>query len=335
LEKQTILLTGATGYLGGHLAEALAEKPDIKLKCLVRPRVGRSDDSLKKLESSEVIYGDLMDPDSYDAALEGTEVVLHAASFATLYNHAEEEHRYYYEPTKELVARCVAKGVRRFVFAGAAGVLGFGLQDADESLPRRPLSFWPHQNILIRIEELLENHQREGNIETVIIRPGIFIGAGGGDHSMVVGLAEGLKRKQLSYIQGGKAVISVVSLEDVAEAFYLSIKHGHAAGQTYHISSDRKVTMKDIIDFIADELNYERPARNIPFSIARILGFLMELGHRFTKKAPPLCRTMVFMSGKGLHVSIDKAVKELGFAPRHAWQDALKTTLKWYKEEYR
>ncbi|MEC4686094.1 MAG: NAD-dependent epimerase/dehydratase family protein [Nitrospirota bacterium] len=335
MKKRSVLLTGATGYLGSHLAEALADKPDIELRCLVRPRVDRKDDFLKKLNNNNVIYGDLLRPDSYDKALKGTEVVIHAATFATLYNHAEEEKRYYYEPTKELIERCDAKGVQRFIFAGAAGVLGFGLQDAKESLPRRPLSFWPHQNILIKIEELLERHQGEGKMETVIIRPGIFIGEGGGDHSMVIGLAEGLKKKQLPYIQGGKAVISVVSLKDVAEAFYLSVKSRNAAGQIYHISSDKKVTMKDIIDFIADELNYERPARNIPFSIAKTMGFLMEIGHRFTKKEPALCRTMAFMSGKGLHLSIDKAVKELGFAPKCTWQDALKKTLRWYKEEYR
>lgn len=330
MDRLSVLLTGATGYLGGHLAEYLSNKPDIKLQCLVRPRRDGKDTFLKKL-NNEVIYGDFLRPDSYDKALEGVDVVIHAATFATLYNHAEEEKRLFYEPTKKLIERCIDKRIRRFILAGGAGVLGFGVEDAKESLPRRPLSFWPHQNILIKIEELLEHYQRKGKIETVIIRPGIYIGEGGGDHSMVIGIAKGLKEKQLPYIQGGMAIVSVVSLEDVAQAFYLSILSKSAAGQIYHISSREKVTMKEIIDFIADRLHYERPARNIPFFMAKTMGLLMEVMHRFTKKEPPLCRTLAFMSGKGLHISIDKAVKELDFKPAYPWREALEKTLAWYK----
>ncbi len=334
MDRLSVLLTGATGYLGGHLAEYLSNKPDIKLLCLVRPRTDRKDELLKKL-NTEIIYGDLLKPDSYDSLLERIDVVVHAATLATLYNHAEEEKRLFYEPTKKLIERCIDKKVRRFVFASGAGVLGFGVQDAKESLPRRPLSFWPHQNILIKIEELLEHYQREGKIETVIIRPGIYIGEGGGDHSMVIGIAKGLKEKQLPYIRRGMAITSVVSLKDAAQAFYLSSISKNAAGQIYHISSGEKVTMKEINDFIADGLNYERPTKNIPFFMAKTMGLFMEVIHRLTKKEPSLCRTLAFMSGKDMHISIDKAVKELNFKPAYPWREALEKTLAWYKEEYR
>lgn len=329
----SVLLTGATGYLGGHLAEYLSTRSDIKLRCLVRPRTDRRDEPLKNL-NAEVFYGDLLRPDSYEAALEGIDVVIHAATFATLYNHAEEEKSLFYEPTKKLIKRCIDKRVRRFIFASGAGVLGFGVQGGKESLPRRPLSFWPHQNILIKIEELLERYQREIKIETVIIRPGIYIGKGGGDHSMVIGIAKGLKEKQLPYIQGGKAIISVVSLKDVAEVFYLSAISKNAAGQIYHISSGEKVTMKEIIDFIADGLNYERPKKDIPILMAKTTGFFMEIMSRLTKKEPLICRTMASMAGKDLHISIDKAVRELGFKPEYPWRDALEKNLNWYKGEY-
>ena len=330
MNRKSVLLTGNTGYLGGHLSEYLSSKQDIKLQCLVRPRTDSKDEPLRKL-NTEIIYGDLLNPDSYDAALSGIDVVIHAATFATLYNHAEEEKILFYEPTKKLIKRCIDKGVKRFIFASGAGVLGFGIQDANESLPRKPLLFWPHQNILIRIEELLEYYQSK--IETVIIRSGIFIGEGGGDHSMVIGIAKGLKEKQLPYIGGGRATVSVVYLKDVAQAFYLSIISKNAVGEIFHISSGEKVTMKEIIDFIADRLNYEKPKKNIPFLIAKAAGFFMETIHHITKKEPPICRTMAFMSGRDLHISIDKAVRELSFKPQYTWQEALKETLAWYRSD--
>ncbi|NOY07698.1 MAG: NAD-dependent epimerase/dehydratase family protein [Spirochaetes bacterium] len=326
MDKKSILLTGATGYLGGYLAGHLSKKPDINLQCLVRPRKDGKDELLKKL-GIRVIYGNLLNPESYREILSGVDIVIHAATFATLYNHAEEERKLFFEPTRTLIRQCAEHGVGKFIFAGGGAAIGFGLHNADESLPRKRLNFWPHQNNLIKIEELLESYQQEGTIETVIIRSGIYIGKGGGDHSMVTSVAEGLRNKQLPFIGGGKAVVSFVSLYDAAEAFYLAAVSEKSGGQIYHISSGEQITMKEVIDFIADKLGYDPPARSIPFFMAKLLGGLMEILHHFTKKEISLCRTMAYMSGKSLHFSIDKAVKELGYSPKYSWREAVEDTL--------
>ena len=326
MDKISVLLTGATGYLGGYLAKHLSKKSDIDLQCLVRPRKDGKDDLLTNL-GIKVIYGNLLNPESYQQVLNEVDVVIHAATFATLYNHVEEERKLFFEPTKNLIQKCVDYRVSKFIFTSGGGVLGFGLQNADESLTRKRLSFWPHQLNLIQIEELLESYKQESTIKTVIIRPGFYIGEGGGEHSMVRGIAQGLRDGQLPYIQGGKSVISVVSLYDVAEAFYLATTSKKSDGEIFHISSGEQVTMKEIIDFIAKKLGYTLPANNIPFFMARTLGMLMETSRYFTKKEPSLCRTMAYMSGKSLHMSIDKAEKVLGFSPQFSWREAVEETL--------
>ncbi len=322
----SVLLTGATGYLGGYLAKHLSKKPDIGLQCLIRPRKDGKDDVLKDI-GIKVIYGDLLNPESYQPVLNGVDVVIHAATFATLYNHVEEERKLFFEPTKDLIRKCVDHKVSKFIFTSGGGVLGFGLKNADESFTRKRLPFWPHQRNLVQIEELLESYNHESAIKTVIIRPGFYIGEGGGEHSMVKGIAQGLRDGQLPYIQGGKAVISVVSLYDAAEAFYLAATSKKADGEIFHISSGERVIMKEIIDFIAKKLDYTLPAKSIPFFMARTLGMLMETSYYVTKKEPSLCRTMAYMSGKSLHMSIDKAKRELGFAPRFSWREAVTETL--------
>ncbi len=173
----------------------------------------------------------------------------------------------------------------------------------------------------------MESYRQENTIKTVIIRPVFYIGEGGGEHSMVKGIAQGLRDGQLPYIQGGKSVISVVSLYDAAEAFYLAATSKKADGEIFHISSGERLIMKEIIDFIAKKLDYTLPAKSIPFFMARTLGMLMETSYYVTKKEPSLCRTMAYMSGKSLHMSIDKAKRELGFAPRFSWREAVEETL--------
>ena len=147
MDKKSILLTGATGYLGGYLAEHLSKKTNINLQCLIRPRKDGKDGSLKK-RGVRVIYGDLLNPESYQKILSGVDIVIHAATFATLYNHAEEERKLFFEPTGTLIRQCAEHRVGKCIFAGGGAVIGFGLQNADESLPRKRLHFWPHQNNL-------------------------------------------------------------------------------------------------------------------------------------------------------------------------------------------
>ena len=144
-----ILVTGATGFVGSHALEALAQRADINPVAACRdPK------RLLPTFKGEVRVADLRDRASHDRLLEGIDVVCHAMAWTTLFGHGERSRDLYLEPTLDFLDACVVRGVRRFVNVSTTSAAA-PERSADAMSAGIPRRFWPHLCSVVAIEEAL------------------------------------------------------------------------------------------------------------------------------------------------------------------------------------
>lgn len=167
---ETVLITGATGFIGKHLAERLSRRRGTRLVCLARPRSRQEDVAFLSGLGAEVLHGDLRNPVDAAAAVAGAHRVVHLA--AKVYG-GEWDERAYSEAnvlaTQNLLAACRREKMKRFVHVSTVGVYG-PASEADESTPLAPVCAYE------RTKATAESYVRESGLDHVIVRAGSIFG---------------------------------------------------------------------------------------------------------------------------------------------------------------
>ncbi len=323
-----VLVTGATGLVGSHLVEEiLASHPECQVRILARPS---SDRSVFAGKPVEVALGDLAEPGTLRAAVEGVGIVFHCAAFVSDWASREEMVKINVEGLRHLLDACVDAGVGRFVEVSSMVVLGADRQDnLDETAPY-VLTGDLYNYTKIEAEKMVLDYGKKKGLPVTVIRPPYIYGPR--DRQLLPRVLSVLKEKKFVYIDGGNNPFHLVFVRNLVQALLLAAKSPAAVGQTYHITDGVGITRRELVEFIADELGYPKPAKSIPLWLAKAVCGLMEIAGKITKsKKPPLLNRfrLKFMSAY-ITFNIDKARKELGYHPA-AQKICLKETLDWYK----
>lgn len=325
------LVTGASGFIGGHVVERLVRE-GYPVRCLVR---GSSDTSLLQAFGVELASGDLADPAALRAAAQGCRFVVHCGALVSDWGTAREIERVNVEGTRHLLEAASAAGVERFVHLSSTDVYshpgspGVG----EEQRPARFGNWYSHTKWLAEAE--VRRIERERKLPAVILRPATVYGP---RSPHVIGeIGRALAAGQMLLVDGGRHVAGLCYVDNLVDAVLLALQHEQAPGQTFNIADGSRVTWKEFTDALARGLGC-KPARfNAPYWLVNALGVALECGYRCLRAltglrtAPLLSRQAVQLLGTDQDFDTTKARAVLGWAPRVDYSTGLTATLGWLR----
>jgi dihydroflavonol-4-reductase len=321
-----VLVTGATGFTGGHLARTLAAR-GYDVLALVRDRERGSDLAAAGVT---LVPGDLRDLSTWRPALAGVEVIHNTAA---LYRRAAPSDAVYRRvnalAVEDLVAAAAEVGVRRVVHCSTVGVHGhIEHPPADEDAPLRPGDVY--QRTKVEGERLARDAAARTGIELTIARPsGIF---GPGDRRLLK-LFRGVVRRRFVILGDGRIFYHLAYIDDVVEGLRLCGEVPGAAGRTYILAGEHVPTLNDVVALIAEEAGVRPRGVHLPVWPVWVAGAVCEAICRPIGVEPPLYRRRVDFFTKSRAFRIDRARRELGFAPAVGLRDGIRRTLAWYKQQ--
>lgn len=321
-----VLVTGATGFTGGHLARTLAAC-GYDVRALVRQQGGPAAD----LAASGVTLttGDLRDRASLAAATAGVDVVYHIAAIYRQAGLPDDAYRAVNATAVGDVIEAAARsGVRRVVHCSTVGVHGdVEHPPANEDAPLRPGDIY--QETKLEGERIARDAAQRLDIEVTIARPtGIY---GPGDRRLLK-LFRGVARRRWITLGSGEIYYHLTYIDDLVDGFRLCGEHPTAANRTYILAGGEVTTLNALVDLIAKIAGVPAPRVHLPVWPVWAAGAACEALCAPLGIAPPLYRRRVDFFTKSRAFDIARARSELGYAPRVGLRDGIARTLDWYRQ---
>ena len=334
LRDGVCLVTGASGFIGGHLAERLVQE-GFQVRCLVRES---SDTSLLDKLDVEIAVGDLTSARSLTRATEHCRYVFHCGGFVSDWATPKEIARINVEGTRNLLDAAVGASVERFVHFSTTDVYGYpGHAGVEETFACSEFRNWYSQTKRTAEAAVRAAHE-DCRLETVILRPATVYGPRSTD---VVGeIAKAIRGGNMLLVDGGRAVAGLVYVDNLVDAALLAARHDAAPGQAFNASDGLPVTWREFTDGLADGLGCRQVRRSMPYWMASGIGFSLEHGYRALRRTtrlttpPLLSRQAVQMLGRDQDFSNRKARELLGWEPRVDYATGLDATLAWLRNEH-
>lgn len=316
---QTILVTGATGFVGSHILEALQGRSGVKTIAACRD-AGR----LPAGFSGEIRGGDLRDESYLAAVVKNVDVVCHAAAWTSLWGHASESRRLFLEPSLALIRAARAAGVKRFVNTSTTSAAA-PQHSADPMSRGIPRPFWPHLCNVVAIEDALRTQAGEG-FQAINLRLGIFAGHRYGLGILPI-LAPRLKTHLVPWVAGGRTGLPLIDGRDIGEVFALAATaEGMGAYEAFNIVGPSVPSLREVIDFLHVEYGLPSPHFSVPFAAAYVFAWLMEKLDPLVPWEPLITRSIVHLLEE---TAADNARAEamLGYHPAHPWREAIRAQM--------
>jgi nucleoside-diphosphate-sugar epimerase len=324
----TVLVTGAAGFIGGHLVASLRDR-QVAVRALLRP--GEAAGPLASA-GVETVRGDLTDAASLERAVVGVDRVLHCAARTGPWGPRSEYEAVNVRGVELLIDAALAAGVQRIVHVSSAIVVGTDVGGmADESAPLR-LEPNPYSWSKIMAERLIERAVHERRAPVTIVRPGLVYGSR--DAASFGRFASMIEQGRMVIIGSGDNHLPLVHVGDVVRGIVLASEAPAAIGRTYFLVNDEPVTQREYLGAIAAELGVPPPTRRVPYLAAQALAAFAERAVRLTRRAgpPPLTRFGVRLLGGESRLVIRRAREELGFVPETNLREGVRLSVAWYRE---
>lgn len=322
-----ILVTGASGFLGGYLSELFTEK-GLEVVAMVR---GTSKTSILDRLGVEKRVADLTDPQSLRAAVRGVDAVVHLAAYYTFHGKDELYELVTVQGTKNIIRACLSEGVKRFIYCSSTETIG-AVADipAREDHPANPQ--YEYGRAKLRAESVVKEYQSQ--LEATIVRPsGIYGPRNVHDISyyFIISCAKNSIPTRI-LIEHGSAFVQFVHVKDAAQGFYLVLTNTNSIGKTYFISEEKWHTYREVYEIISRITGRKMPTVNLSKSVAKILIYPVFMANSAFGKWSFLWdpKTVDAVTVNRVY-SIEKAKTELGYFPQYSLEDGLNETIQWYR----
>src|SRR5208283_2819261 len=320
-------VTGATGFLGSHVARALAEQ-GAELRLLVRATSDlRNVADLK----AERVSGDLRDPGSIEKALAGCDVVFHvAADYRLWVRDPAEMYRSNVEGTRSLLEAARKQGVGRIVYTSSVATMGFTSNGhvADEESPVSLGDMIGHYKRSKFMAEQVAFDAAKSGVDVVIVNPTTPIGERDIKPTPTGRIVvDFLQRKFPAYVETG---LNLVDATECALGHVQALEKGRS-GERYILGGEN-LTLKQILDRLAAITGLKSPTVKLPYAFALAAGVVDEMVMgRLVGREPRATIDAVRMGRKMMFVSSAKAERELGWRTVPV-DGALQRSVNWFRE---
>ena len=321
-----ILVTGATGFLGSHVARKLVERGE-RVRILLRKTSRTS--NIEDIDA-ERAYGDILDIDSVKEALKGCDTLYHIAGIVSSrksdYGRMEEIN---VKGTFNVFSSALEAGVKKAVYTSSVAAIGVdpngGIANEETPFTLEPMGIQYLNTKYYAEKEALKFYQK--GLPLVIVNPSIVIGPGDIYLSSTALIVWYCKGKFPGYMDGG---VNVVDVEDVAEGHILAAEKGRV-GERY-ILGNKNLSIMECFSLLERVTGIPSPKRKVPYFVALTAGFIRE---RIIRVSSPSFVLQDVDSAKAgrlyWYFDSSKAVRELGF-PQTPVEESLKKTIKWFRD---
>ena len=323
---KTVLVTGATGFLGKYVVEELVEH-GYQVRAFGRnSKVGRS------LENSSVSFfqGDLTKVEDVVEACKGMDMVVHAGALSTVWGPWEDFYQANVLGTKYVLQACRENGVQRLVYVSSPSIYAapkdqLGIKESDA----------PEENNLnnyirskLASEKLFKDYP---DVPSIILRPrGLF---GIGDTSILPRVINLSQKIGIPLIGDGRQLMDMTCVENVALAIRLAIEAPEAKGEVYNITNGEARAFRDLLEESLTGLGYPIKYRKIPAALLSGIASCLEFIYKTLnlKGEPALTRYTYYLLRYSQTLDISKAEKDLGYRPKISISEGIEQ----YVQDYR
>ncbi len=320
-----VLVTGATGFTGGHLARLLLAQGR-SVRVLVRDAARAVDLGTR---GADLLVGDLRDPETRRLAVDGIDVVY---NIAALYREAGLPTSTYRAVNATaagaLIESAAEAGVKRVVHCSTVGVHGdIEHPPANEDAPLKPGDIY--QVTKLEGENLARETGRRCGVEVTVVRPtGIY---GPGDRRLLR-LFRGVAHGRFPILGSGEIYYHLTYIDDLVEGFRLCGEQAAAANRTYIVAGGEVGTLNELVALIASEAKVKPPRLHLPVWPFWVAGALCEAVCAPFGIEPPIYRRRVDFFTKSRAFDITRARQELGYAPKVGLKEGIARSLAWYRQ---
>ena len=326
LANLTILVTGATGFIGGHLARRLVQE-GARVRALVRsPRKAAALADL----GIEIIPGDITDRDGVRRATRGASIVYHAAAWADEQGDRDAVWAVNVTGTQHMVDAAIAEGVARFIHLSSCAVYGSRQQmDIDESAPPRMTGRVYHDS-KVAAEEVVFAAYRDHGLPVVVARPSQVYGPG--SPQFTIRVIEAVKGGKVILVDGGKHFFKPIYIDNLIDALVLCATVDEAVGEALNLTDGGPVPWKDFFAAYGRMVGVTS-FPSAPYPAAYVYAIFKEIMSKVTGKRSSINREVVKTFRSHNSFSNAKARRILGWEPAIDFEEGMRRTESWLREQ--
>jgi nucleoside-diphosphate-sugar epimerase len=319
-----VLVTGATGFLGGYLIEEMAKGPHVPI---CAHRKGSDTRKIDALGLDKVVF-DLTDRNSMIQALKGVDAVVHLAAYYTFTGKKEMYENVNVKGTGDLLEACKETGVRRFLYCSSTEAMGpIAEPPGDEDSPLNPQ--YEYGRSKAKAEELV----RTSGLDWTILRPSGIYGPSNVDDVAYYFITSFKGFASKFIIGSGKNFIQFVHVKDVVQGFVKALDRPASIKGIYIITQSRPYTYEEVYRVLANIFQQKEPRWRVSKPLAMLMMLPIEGFSALIGRENFLYRRETVESVTSDRAfKIDRARRDLGYEPAYDLPEGMAETVAWYRE---
>lgn len=302
-----VFVTGGSGFVGGHVIEALRGEHEVLA-------MARSDASVRAVEALGAAAVRCSLDDVQAAQLAGCDAVVHAAAYVEDWGPESAYQQINVEGTRRIVEAAKAAGVRRFVLISTNATMldGSAMTDVDESRPYPQRAPYAYSRTKAAAEKLVLEANQPG-FATIALRPCFIWGPR--DATVLPALRRIVDQGGFAWLDGGRARISTTHVANLVAAIQLAL--GSDATGACFVTDEDDISVREFFTGLAGTADLALPDRSLPGAVARGAAWALDLIWRGLglSKPPPLTPMAAGISSLDMTVRTDRVREVLGYRP--------------------